>query len=492
MSFRRTSVFLVALLGLFVTSCGSATSLAGSSVSSTTLGVRSSVSTRPKSHKTSSNVSSSSTTKASPVSSPSTSAAATIPTSAAATIPTSAAATIPTSAATAASNGKTTFIAEPQDGLGPWSSLISSASVSIFVNEYLFTDQTLASALISAARRGILVEVIVAGNPYKDSAAPGNAMALFSGSPVKIKVAPARFSGSYSFDHAKYMVVDPGRASQRAIFGSPNATYSAMGTYNLEDAVDTTSPLLVSSLYKIFESDWNGVTAGNSVRSALVVSPGASAAISSILSSPGPLAIMAEELGSASALYSLISAHSSSARVLLPDNLSYSELQYANAMLQGGVAVRILKSPYVHAKLIINANETFIGSQNFSSVSLDNNREVGVILSDPAIRSAALGWFNTEWNLATPLGQTASSFTSTPTTTTTSTIPVTATQSVSGTGVSIPYLSDGISESQVLALWGSPTSTGSDVYNSIPELIWIYSFGKVYFQNGQVVYVTRS
>jgi phosphatidylserine/phosphatidylglycerophosphate/cardiolipin synthase-like enzyme len=38
----------------------------------------------------------------------------------------------------------------------------------------------------------------------------------------------------------------------------------------------------------------------------------------------------------------------------------------------------------VHAKLIVaDASRAFVGSQNFSATSLDQNRELGIIIDDP-------------------------------------------------------------------------------------------------------------
>jgi phosphatidylserine/phosphatidylglycerophosphate/cardiolipin synthase-like enzyme len=48
-----------------------------------------------------------------------------------------------------------------------------------------------------------------------------------------------------------------------------------------------------------------------------------------------------------------------------------------------GVQPRIVDNPYIHAKMVLaDGDQAFIGSQNFTSTSLDQNREVGVILTD--------------------------------------------------------------------------------------------------------------
>ena len=50
----------------------------------------------------------------------------------------------------------------------------------------------------------------------------------------------------------------------------------------------------------------------------------------------------------------------------------------------GGVQVRYSTTLYMHAKLIIvDSTLGFTGSENFSSNSLDNNRELGIVIGDP-------------------------------------------------------------------------------------------------------------
>jgi phosphatidylserine/phosphatidylglycerophosphate/cardiolipin synthase-like enzyme len=57
-------------------------------------------------------------------------------------------------------------------------------------------------------------------------------------------------------------------------------------------------------------------------------------------------------------------------------------------LLAGGVPVRYLRAPYVHAKLIVaDGTLAYVGSENFSATSLDESREVGLLIAD----SSALG-----------------------------------------------------------------------------------------------------
>jgi phosphatidylserine/phosphatidylglycerophosphate/cardiolipin synthase-like enzyme len=54
-------------------------------------------------------------------------------------------------------------------------------------------------------------------------------------------------------------------------------------------------------------------------------------------------------------------------------------------LVRYGAELHTLASPYIHAKLImVDGKQAFIGSQNYTSTSLDQNREVGVVISGPS------------------------------------------------------------------------------------------------------------
>ena len=360
------------------------------------------------------------------------------------------------------------FLAEPQAGITPWLAAIQEAQHRIDINEYLLTDPMLMDALRQAAQRGVAVEVLIAGQPYRDASAVSTTESTFSGSGVQLKTAPARFEGAYAYDHAKYLVVDPGTPHALALLGSPNGTVSAFGGDNLEDAVQVRGGAIPSALATVFHADWTGQPAGPAPRQVLVLSPGSKNALVALLRTPGPIAVTAEELGDAPALYQALVQHGSQARVLVPASLSGSERARAAALVHAGVQVHTLATPYVHAKLIVTATGTFVGSQNFSVVSLQDNREVGVVLASLAIRQQALAWFNAAWGKSTAWGA-----------------------AVSSTHKTWPYLPLHDSFTAVRALWGSPTSIRHSTYHGTPQVVWVYPRGQVDFEHGHVVAVQR-
>ena len=298
------------------------------------------------------------------------------------------------------------LLIEPQAGAAPYVAAVEQAKHAVDVNSYLLDDSSLVSALIAAAKRGVSVHVIVAGNPYGDASAVSQEKAEFSGTGVQIKTAPARFEGSWVFDHAKYLVVDPGYATGDAILGSSNMDYSGLGGRNREYDWETSSPRVVRALAEVFGADWAGRKAGSAPRSALVLSPGAERAILGLIdSSHHGIEIETEEFSRvpavALALEAVLRLHES-VRIVVPSSISSYDLEQLRPLARDGAKIVEVGSPYIHAKLIIADSRAFIGSQNFSASSLDDNREVGILL-DGAPVQALLRQFNTNFAAGKPI-----------------------------------------------------------------------------------------
>lgn len=290
------------------------------------------------------------------------------------------------------------WLTEPQAGLQPWLSALDQAHTAIDWNAYLLTNPRLIQALRDAAARGVTVRVLLAPHPYGDARAAARTRAAFFNSPVQVHLAPQRFV----YDHAKYVVVDPGTSSARALLGSPNGTISAVSGHNAEDALVTTSPAITQALAAVFQADWTDHPAGATPRRTLVLSPGATPALVALLHTGGAIALMTEEVGAVPAIDAALRAHGAAARLLVPATLSAADRHTVTRLQAAGVRVRALFHPYVHAKLILTAHRTFVGSQNFTTVSLQHNREVGLITANPTVHQQAVRWFNRLWTQAQP------------------------------------------------------------------------------------------
>ncbi len=369
------------------------------------------------------------------------------------------------------------LILEPEDGVTPWVTLINHARTGIDLNAYLIDNTAILTALQQAGARGVPIHVILAPNPYEDSqAVPLERQALAAIPDVTVRNAPPRFDQAYAFDHAKYLIINPGTSHVAAIVGSPNFTGSAFDGTNLEAAVQVTGPA-AQAVAQVFRADWTDRAAGSEPRQTLVLSPGATATWLRLLRSPGLIQMTTEEIGDDPTVLSAMAAKGSDLQLLCPAPSRAAAQSRLATLAQAGVQIRTLSAPYVHAKTIITPQMAFLGSQNLSSVSLQDNRELGVLVSGTD-RTALAAWFVHWWRQATPW--TARSISP----------PSYGAQPTSSTAA--PYLPDGDTTTQVRHLWGNPTTIVHNIYNGQPQTVWIYPAGRVDFQHGRVTDVQRA
>ena len=90
-------------------------------------------------------------------------------------------------------------------------------------------------------------------------------------------------------------------------------------------------------------------------------------------------------------------------RVILADPAWIeSNTESAAALRASGAEVRFLSVPENHAKLIVADEVAFVGSENLTWTSLERNREVGVLVSEPDAAGPLIDAFETDWAAASP------------------------------------------------------------------------------------------
>jgi len=183
---------------------------------------------------------------------------------------------------TAATPVTPSLIIEPEAGADRYLKLIGGAKKQIDVNSYLLTDRAVVGALTQATARKVTVRILIAGNPYDAHQAVAQEQAEFAGTQVQMKLAAARFEGQ-TFDHAKYLVADPGTPAGAGILGSSNLTASGLGAGNREFDVATTDPATVAAMATVFTADWTGTAAGSGSRAQLILSSGAEGALLNLI-----------------------------------------------------------------------------------------------------------------------------------------------------------------------------------------------------------------
>lgn len=288
---------------------------------------------------------------------------------------------------------------EPDDGVQPVIQFIGRTQRTLDVAMYLLSDHQILTALENAPRRGVKVRVLLEEHPY--GTGPGNSAVAnrLKGAGLQVAWSPATFRLS----HDKYAIAD----GKIALIGTANWTFSAFRN-NREYLVEDSNPTDVGQLAALFIGDWNRTTV-DSTGSNLVVSPSnARADFEGLIGTARKsLDLEAEELQDPRIEDALIAAagRGVEVRVILPLPTSGTDANASGRerLIAGGVQVHRLRSPYVHAKdILVDQTEGFIGSENISTASLDANREVGLVISDPSAIQALESTFNRDWGNSQP------------------------------------------------------------------------------------------
>lgn len=288
--------------------------------------------------------------------------------------------------------GVTGIFIEPGDGREPILDELAAARSTIDVEIYIITDDAILQALEAARARGVEVRVMLEEHPFGGGGGQQGIFERLEAADIDVRWA----NPTFRFSHIKMMVID----DAVAIILNQNLTTSSF-TGNREFGVVTTEPAAVETVAAIFAADWDRGPEPDP--GPLVVSPSnARQELRALIEgATTSLDIYAEVLRDPEMLEAMMAAarRGVAVRILISPSSDF-EAEIA-ALTAGGVEVRLLSNLYVHAKMIVADGErAFLGSQNFSATSLDQNRELGVIVDDPVSLSRLTRTFDIDFRAA--------------------------------------------------------------------------------------------
>lgn len=296
------------------------------------------------------------------------------------------------------------LIQEPDVGYSPIIGLISSATRSVRVTMYELTDPASVTALIDAHDRGIDTRVILdaAFHGYKTNAQTFHDL---NNAGVGVKWAP-----NGVIYHQKTITVDDATAA----VGTGNLTPQYYSTSRDAWVLDTNPPD-VSAIAATFDSDYTSSPSGRPPQADpapnLIWSPGARASfLQHIDRAARSVAVTSEELKDRAVLSALGKAarRGVQCRIVLTENPAW-----ANAVAEvsaAGCSVHQFPDSktglYMHEKILLTDDtDLIIGSQNLTTTSLLENRELSLALDSgtaPALVAAVASTFDADYAAAPP------------------------------------------------------------------------------------------
>jgi cardiolipin synthase len=303
----------------------------------------------------------------------------------------------PASAATATY----TLFTEPKQGFSPVYNLINGAKTSIDLTMYELEDTTAEKDLVAAEKRGVDVRVILDQREESENSAAYN---YLKNNGVHVVYSWSK----YYYTHEKSMVID----GSTAMIMSANLTSQYYST-SRDFLVTDTNAEDVAAIVKVFNADYAHESVTPGVGADLVWSPTNSQTklLALINGATTSLRLYANEMDDTAIENALVSAAKRGVDVQVCGENEDGEYDSAYAMLaDAGVHISYYSNPdgfYIHAKAIEadygkSDAKVFIGSENFSNTSLNENRELGLIISNQAIMSSIASTFATDFKDGTP------------------------------------------------------------------------------------------
>lgn len=295
---------------------------------------------------------------------------------------------------------------EPDDGEQVITSAIRSAHKSIWLEIYILTDRNVIHALEEAANQGLDVRVMLEPHPFGGGPSPSKTMDELAAAGIKTQPTDP----SFSLTHEKGMIIDgtvvyimTANFSRSALGGSSGSS----GFTNREYGIIDTNPRDAQAVSAIFTADWNRTTAQFNDPD-LVVSPVNSRNDFDTLinSAHNSLLIEAEEMNDSDIEQALVNAAQRGVHVEIILPAAQGSSRDSNSagiatIKQGDLQVREDPQLYMHAKIIVvDGKEAFVGSENISAQSLDQNRELGIIVSDANVLSRLQTTFQKDWAIS--------------------------------------------------------------------------------------------
>lgn len=253
-------------------------------------------------------------------------------------------------------------------------SAITAATKSVHMTMYMLSNTDVISALIARHKAGVDVKVLLDSSTQTSNGSVYNQL-------KSAGVGVAWSSTQFTFTHEKCVIID----GKTAWIMTMNLTQSSPTSNREYLAIDTT-PGDITEAESIFQGDFAGKPP-TSASGPLVVAPinAITSIVNLINSAKTTIDLEGEELSdyhTADALKAAL-GRGVKVRVVLSNTTQTASGQAAVAEVKGaGGKLVTVSTPYIHAKtLVVDGTTAYVGSENFSTGSLQYNRELGVIFS---------------------------------------------------------------------------------------------------------------
>jgi cardiolipin synthase A/B len=307
----------------------------------------------------------------------------------------------------AAAQTTQTLVIEPDQGMTSIYNLINSAQSTIDMTMYELVDTTAQNDLCSAVSRGVTVRVILDVNlEESNNTAAYNQL---QGCGVNVVWAWTKYQAT----HQKTITIDAATSNAQTAIMTLNLTSRYYSTTR-DFAVIENNATDIAAIEATFNKDFAHKSVTPSDGADLVWSPtnSESSLLNIINNAQQSLLVENEEMSDSAIVDALENAAENGVSVTVvmtnDDNDYASEFdELADAGVNISTYPDNSTSLYIHAKAIVadygtSAQNAFVGSENFSSASLTENRELGLTTTNSSIISQLETTMSNDYSGGTP------------------------------------------------------------------------------------------
>jgi parallel beta-helix repeat protein len=279
-------------------------------------------------------------------------------------------------------------------------SFINSATSTLDMTIYELQDTTAVNDLVAREKAGVAVRVILDSQHQSANSSAYNTL-------KNAGVGVVWSSSSFTYTHQKTITVD-GRESLIMTGNLQSQYYPTSRDFGVFDS-DSAD---VAAIENVFNADYthSSITPGDGDNLLWSPTDSRDRILSVINGATTTLDVEEEELSDQTIVDALANAASNGVTVRVavenPSSWSSAVSEIDNA---GGTVVGYSSSTgfYIHAKAIVadyglSTQKVEAGSVNITSNSLDNNRELGIILTDSGVASVIENAFTSDYDGGTP------------------------------------------------------------------------------------------
>lgn len=270
--------------------------------------------------------------------------------------------------------------------------LINNSKKEIYLETYMLTEKRIQEALVKAKKRNIVTKVILEKSPYMANNINNNSYEYLEKNKVDIHWSK---KDNYSLNHSKVLIID-----DLSIISSGNFTYSTF-TQNRDFFIFTYDKNINYWLKQNFYNDFEWIKT-DIQNDNLIISPKTSRLKFEKMFDKAENSIkMYFQYMLDDKLVEKIIKIKKDRNINIWIILADSSIQDENTkkLLDNWIEIEFIKKPKIHAKaILIDDSYLYIWSINMSDNSIDNNREIWIILKEKNIIQEFLNIYNSDKN----------------------------------------------------------------------------------------------